>query len=125
MDHFAAGNLFSSLYVMGDATSSSVHVNEITAVVPAVLAKAIFRAPLVVHVRSVQQTEGIPWRRRFLTYLLQRYADAVIAIDATVRLRSSNVSTQVRCAWGWLGIFYRSKACMIFSRRPDFASEAK
>jgi glycosyltransferase involved in cell wall biosynthesis len=62
-----------------------VHVNEITAVVPAVLAKAIFRAPLVVHVRSVQQTEGIPWRRRFLTYLLQRYADAVIAIDATVR----------------------------------------
>jgi len=62
-----------------------VHANEITALLPALLAKKIFRRPLVVHVRSVQQVEGIPIRRRWLTRLLRRHADAVIAIDQTVR----------------------------------------
>jgi glycosyltransferase involved in cell wall biosynthesis len=62
-----------------------IHANEITALLPALLAKKIFRKPLVVHVRSVQQTEGIPLRRRWLLSLLRRYADAVIAIDQTVR----------------------------------------
>lgn len=61
-----------------------VHVNEITAIVPALLAKRRFGKPLVVHVRSVQQDRGIRLRRRLLTQLLQRHADAVIAIDATV-----------------------------------------
>jgi glycosyltransferase involved in cell wall biosynthesis len=61
-----------------------IHVNEVTAIVPSLLAKAVFRAPLIVHVRSVQQDRGIPLRRRVLTRFLQRYADAVLAIDATV-----------------------------------------
>lgn len=62
-----------------------VHVNEITALLPAVLAKRLLRRPLVVHVRSVQQVEGIGRRRRWLLRLLRRHADAVIAIDLTVR----------------------------------------
>ena len=35
--------------------------------------------------RSVQQVTGIPLRRRLLEILLRRYADAVVAIDTTVR----------------------------------------
>ena len=62
-----------------------IHANEITAIVAAVFAKLLLKKPLVVHVRSVQQTEGIPLRRRLLAGLLKKHADAVIAIDATVQ----------------------------------------
>ena len=62
-----------------------IHVNEITAVFAAVMMKAVFQKPLVVHVRSVQQITGITLRRRLLEFLLRRYADAVVAIDVTVR----------------------------------------
>lgn len=62
-----------------------IHANEITSIVAAILAKSLLGKPLVVHVRSVQQTEGITWRRRLLGRLLQRHADTVIAIDETVR----------------------------------------
>jgi glycosyltransferase involved in cell wall biosynthesis len=62
-----------------------IHANEITAVIAAVIMKALFQKPLVVHVRSVQQVTGIPLRRWLLEFLLRRYADAVIAIDETVR----------------------------------------
>lgn len=62
-----------------------IHVNEITALVAALFMKALLRKPLVVHVRSVQQVIGIPVRRRLLEMCLRRYADAVVAIDATVR----------------------------------------
>ena len=62
-----------------------IHVNEITALIAALLMKALLHRPLVVHVRSVQQVTGIPLRRRLLEFLLRRYADAVIAIDETVR----------------------------------------
>ena len=62
-----------------------IHANEITAIVPALVAKALLRKPLIVHVRSVQQTDAIPRRRRWLLSQLRRHADAVVAIDATVR----------------------------------------
>lgn len=62
-----------------------IHANEITAIVAAVFAKLLLKKPLVVHVRSVQQTEGIPLRRRLLASFLKKHADAVIAIDATVQ----------------------------------------
>ena len=63
-----------------------IHVNEITALIAAVLMKAFLRRPLVVQVRSVQQVTGIPLRRRLLEYLLRRYVDAIVAIDETVRV---------------------------------------
>jgi glycosyltransferase involved in cell wall biosynthesis len=62
-----------------------IHVNEITALFSALIAKTVFRRPLVVHVRSVQQDRGMPLRRGLVTRLLKRHADAVIAIDQTVR----------------------------------------
>jgi glycosyltransferase involved in cell wall biosynthesis len=62
-----------------------VHVNEVTAIVPALLAKRMFRKPLVVHARSVQQDRGMALRRDLLTRLLRQHVDAVIAIDDTVK----------------------------------------
>jgi glycosyltransferase involved in cell wall biosynthesis len=61
-----------------------VHVNEVTAIIPALMARRMFGRPLVVHARSVQQDRGIPRRRRALARLLGRHADAIIAIDAAV-----------------------------------------
>lgn len=61
-----------------------VHVNEVTNALSIMLAKMIFRCPVIVHVRSVQQHEKGGFRRKFVVWLLHK-ADAVIAIDSTVR----------------------------------------
>lgn len=61
-----------------------VHVNEITNVLSIILVKLLFRCPLVIHVRSVQQIEKGPIRKRFVLSLLKK-ANAIIAIDSTVR----------------------------------------
>lgn len=61
-----------------------VHVNEIVAVPAILIARLLFRRPVVVHVRSVQHSQpGL--RRRLVAWLLRSHADAVIAIDETVR----------------------------------------
>jgi glycosyltransferase involved in cell wall biosynthesis len=62
-----------------------IHVNEGSVLLPALLAKALFHRPLLIHVRSVQQTEGIALRARFRDWVLARWAEAVVAIDDTVR----------------------------------------
>jgi len=61
-----------------------VHVNEITALPAAVLAKLVFRTPLILHVRSVQQTTKGRWRTRLVRWIVRRFCDAVVAIDDTV-----------------------------------------
>lgn len=62
-----------------------IHLNEVAGIAAGLLAKALFGKPLVVHVRSVQETQRGRWRRRLLERLLVRHADAVLAIDETVR----------------------------------------
>lgn len=62
-----------------------IHVNEFTGLLPAWLAKWLYRAPLVVHVRSVARSERNSWRTRFVNSFLRRHASAVVAIDETVR----------------------------------------
>jgi glycosyltransferase involved in cell wall biosynthesis len=62
-----------------------IHVNEIVYLIPAMIAKRIFRAPLVVHVRSLARMEGNSMRTRWLNATLGREANAVVAIDETVR----------------------------------------
>lgn len=62
-----------------------IHANEVTLLPAALAAKALYRRPLVVHVRSVQLSEGAPVRRALVQWLLRRFADAVVAIDDTVR----------------------------------------
>lgn len=61
-----------------------IHCNEITALLVGVLAKRMLRAPLLVHVRSLQRGSGSrisAWLQR----LLRTRADAVVAIDDAVR----------------------------------------
>src|SRR5207302_2927742 len=60
-----------------------IHINEITILLPGLFAKALLKRPLVVHARSVQQQRGA--RTRIMKRLLERHADAVVAIDETVR----------------------------------------
>jgi len=62
-----------------------VHVNEIVALLPIFLAKHLFRAPVVAHVRSVQSANWISLRSRLVARVLHRNADAVICIDETVK----------------------------------------
>jgi glycosyltransferase involved in cell wall biosynthesis len=62
-----------------------VHCNEITALFVGVLAKRLLKAPLVVHVRSLQRGASGGWVTRALLRLLRRHADAVVAIDEAVR----------------------------------------
>jgi glycosyltransferase involved in cell wall biosynthesis len=61
-----------------------IHANEVTEILPLLLARALFGAPIVVHVRAVQQSDRRSLRTRFLHALLRR-CDAVVAIDENVR----------------------------------------
>lgn len=62
-----------------------IHVNEITEIIPGLIAKKIFGAPMVVHVRSPQNSAEGSKRSRFIHSLLRTETDIVIAIDETVR----------------------------------------
>ena len=62
-----------------------IHVNELTAMPAAILAKFFFKVPLVVHVRSVQRSMSYGLRGKLLKHLIRRYVDKLIAIDCTVK----------------------------------------
>lgn len=62
-----------------------IHVNEITGAVPWLIARHLFKVPVVVHVRSVARDEAGSLRTRWINSLLRDKADAIIAIDQTVR----------------------------------------
>jgi len=61
-----------------------IHINEVTNVPSILLAGWLFRVPVIVHVRSVQQTQYGKLRRKWIIWLLKR-SDVRIAIDSTVR----------------------------------------
>jgi glycosyltransferase involved in cell wall biosynthesis len=62
-----------------------IHVNEVTGVLPWLIARYLFKAPVVVHVRSVVRNDRGSLRTRLINWLLRNKADATIAIDETVR----------------------------------------
>lgn len=62
-----------------------IHLNEITDIVIGRIAKALFRKPMVVHVRTLQRDDPRSVRTRWLHRQLRRHADAVVAIDESVR----------------------------------------
>jgi hypothetical protein len=62
-----------------------IHVNELVDIVPGLIAKLLFRAPLLVHVRSLQWTNSSAQRTRWINRILRRHADAVVAIDENTR----------------------------------------
>lgn len=62
-----------------------IHANEITDLLPALLARWLFDAPIVVHVRSLQRATNSSLRSRWLMQRLRRDVAAVVAIDENVR----------------------------------------
>lgn len=62
-----------------------IHVNEITGIIPWWLARCWFKAPVIVHVRSVSRNDKRSLRTRFINWMLRRWAEGIIAIDETVR----------------------------------------
>jgi len=62
-----------------------IHVNEVTGVLPWLVARSLFKAPVLVHVRSVTTDDVRLRRTRWLHGLLRSKAAAVVAIDETVR----------------------------------------
>lgn len=61
-----------------------IHLNEIVVLPLGLVARRWLRAPLLVHVRSLQRLPGADWRTRLMNDWLAS-ADAVVAIDRTVR----------------------------------------
>lgn len=62
-----------------------IHVNEVTEIVPGLIAKFVFAAPLVIHVRSPQWASVNALRSRWLNARLEGAAAAVVAINENTR----------------------------------------
>lgn len=62
-----------------------IHVNEVTEIIPGLLAKRLFKVPMVVHVRSPQWANLQAWRSRWVNGKLKSSASAIIAINETTR----------------------------------------
>ncbi|HQN65184.1 MAG TPA: glycosyltransferase family 4 protein [Methylophilus sp.] len=62
-----------------------VHVNEITLLPTAIMAKWIFRLPMAIHIRSLQYADFANFRSELVFGALRKYAAAVICIDETVK----------------------------------------
>lgn len=62
-----------------------IHLNEFTGVLALWVARRLFRAPAVIHVRSVVQDDARLARTRWMHALLHREAAAVVSIDESVR----------------------------------------
>ncbi|MBT4762605.1 MAG: glycosyltransferase family 4 protein [Bdellovibrionaceae bacterium] len=73
-----------------------IHINDITPIFAGIIAKILFRKPLVMHVRCLHAPEKTPLRSQFLVYLIHKYVDQVISIDETVKASLPNgISSQV------------------------------
>ncbi|MFY1020293.1 glycosyltransferase family 4 protein [Ectopseudomonas khazarica] len=92
-----------------------LHVNEITLLPLGLLAKSLLRVPMVVHVRSLQRSPGSGLRTRLLNRWLRTYADAVVAIDHTVR-QTLDAQLDVHIVHNGLGID-NSPLCQASSHR--------
>jgi glycosyltransferase involved in cell wall biosynthesis len=62
-----------------------IHVNEITLLPVGIMAKLIFKLPVIFHVRSLQRKNNNDIRTVTVFKLLKKYADAVVCIDQTVK----------------------------------------
>ncbi len=62
-----------------------IHANEFMAIVPLLIAKRVFRAPIVMHVRALVRKDERSLRCRWLNARMVKDIDAVVAIDQNVR----------------------------------------
>lgn len=58
-----------------------IHANEVLEILPGIVASLMYRAPLIVHVRSPQRRDWTSFRTRLQHALLRRFAARIIAID--------------------------------------------
>lgn len=80
-----------------------IHCNEITALFAGIVAKHILRAPLLVHVRSLQRGTTGSRISSCLHRLLRKRADAVVAIDEAVR-RTLPLDLSVEIIYNGMGL---------------------
>lgn len=69
-----------------------IHANEYNLLFAAILAKIVFRVPVVMHVRSLQAS-GNRWRAATMRFFSDRLVDRVVAIDSAV---AASLSTTKR-----------------------------
>lgn len=65
------------------STFDLIHINEVTLLPVGILARWLFKIPVIFHIRSLQHHQGLISRCFFR--LLNQYADVVICIDNTVK----------------------------------------
>jgi glycosyltransferase involved in cell wall biosynthesis len=61
-----------------------IHINEIQLIIPALFAKKIFKRPIVIHSRSLQQSDLKSFRTRIIRDQLLKIAEIIIPIDKAV-----------------------------------------
>ncbi len=77
---FLPGSL-RSIWALRSQQFDILHVNEVTLLPLALVAKWLLKLPMVVHVRSLQCMPEASLRSRFINYCLSQFADVVIPID--------------------------------------------
>jgi glycosyltransferase involved in cell wall biosynthesis len=62
-----------------------IHVNELTEIIPAVIAKKLFKVPIIVHSRSLFWNEPLSTRFRWIKKMVLKHIDLIIPIDESVQ----------------------------------------
>ena len=70
-----------------------IHLNEITGLPSALIAKLIFRKPLIVHVRSLNYRNNKSLKSNLHLKILKKFADIILAIDQDV-LKTINIKNK-------------------------------
>lgn len=99
-----------------------VHVNEITGLLPWLLARWWFNVPVIVHVRSVARTDR-SLRTRWINRMLRKNVDAVIAIDETVR-RSLPTDLPIEVIHNAFSVESINASDLAFERKLAFRPES-
>lgn len=62
-----------------------IHINDLVDIIPLFLVKILFNKPTVIHVRCVSRLNQKALRTRVVSWILKKYADAIISIDETTK----------------------------------------
>ena len=74
---------------------SIIHVNEVTGILVARLAKRAWGCPVVMHIRAHMGEQGQGWRSRWLWNMMTRHVALGICIDDTVRATVPEIGSRV------------------------------
>ncbi|MGI9227417.1 MAG: glycosyltransferase [Gammaproteobacteria bacterium] len=72
-----------------------IHINEITPIISILICKAVFTAPIIVHVRSVQVGNAASYRSKLIMKIINKNCSKLIAIDETVKKSIPSVPNAV------------------------------